>query len=147
MILDAAAPFAAQLAGAQAGHEPGILYWHCGLIIIAVERPGLHLASVQLAIVQQPVKRVKAVVALGTYLTQGFLKRVRVEKFWRQRMILMPSWQTVQPAASASARSGLSAKSTGLELLIWIRKRWPIDKGASVAMAPFGPETLMWPIL
>ncbi len=65
VVVDAMQPFAAELAVVRAAHQGGILARHAGLVTVAVERPGLHLALGELAAVQQLMERVLVVIALG----------------------------------------------------------------------------------
>jgi len=48
-----------------AAHQGGVLARHGGLIAVAVERPGLHLALVEFAAVQQLMEGMLVVIALG----------------------------------------------------------------------------------
>ena len=58
-----AAKIAAQLAVVRPAHQGRILARHAGLVAVAVERPGLHLALVELAAVQQLMERMQIVIA------------------------------------------------------------------------------------
>ncbi len=64
MVDDTAAPFAAILHIGQPRHQRRVLDRDHRLIIVAVQRPGLHLRAGELAVVQQPMKRMQAVVTL-----------------------------------------------------------------------------------
>jgi hypothetical protein len=66
MILDPMAPFLPDTAVAEPRDHDGVLQRNRALVIIAIERPGLDLALVQLAAVQQPVKRMQAVIPRRT---------------------------------------------------------------------------------
>src|SRR5690606_24778696 len=98
------------------------------LVEIAVERPGLHLALVELAAMQEAVEGVQAVIAgfpdmaeLGFELVGGFQFRiggVRAVAHGVHRLISGPWAGMVQPAASRSRRSSDSGRSAGLELLM-----------------------------
>src|ERR1700712_4332265 len=52
MILEPAAPRAAQIRVWQACNEAGVLGRDPALVIVAIEGPGLHLSPVQLAVMQ-----------------------------------------------------------------------------------------------
>ena len=67
-------PLAAQLAVVHAAHQRGVLARHGRLVAVAVERPGLHLALVELAAVQQAMERMLVVVALGADRADGGLE-------------------------------------------------------------------------
>ena len=111
-------PFAPQLAVVHAAHQGGVLARHAGLVAVAVERPGLHLALVELAAVQQAMERVLVVVALGADLADGRLQLGRVVIRRAHRRISMPSKATSQPARSTARRSGPPSRSAGLELFM-----------------------------
>ena len=80
MILDPPPPFAPFLGRRQASHQRGILGRDRGLIIIAIERPGLHLCPVQLAIMQQAMERMVDMIALGADLPQRSFQFIGREK-------------------------------------------------------------------
>ena len=65
MVENAVDPIAPDLAVVTAAHQRRVLPRHGGLIAIAVERPGLDLALVQLAAMQKGMKRMLVVIALG----------------------------------------------------------------------------------
>ena len=71
MVLDAFAPFAPQQRVVHAGENGGVFNWNGGLIIIAVQRPGLHLLIGAKAGVQPVVKAVLVVIARRADLAQG----------------------------------------------------------------------------
>jgi len=110
-------PFAAQVAVVHTAHQGRVLTRHARLIAVAVERPGLHLALVELAAVQQAVEGVLVVVALGADRADGGLELGRGHEAGH-RPISMPSKAISQPARSTWARSGLSSRRTGLELFM-----------------------------
>src|SRR5262245_64692476 len=127
MIQEPVHPRAAQLAVGHPAHERGILARHGGLIAVAVECPGLNLALVQLAPVEQAVEGVLVVVALGSNLADRRLERFGCHGLAHhglahhglaQSAISMPSQAISQPAASTVARSGLSSRRAGLELFM-----------------------------
>ena len=70
MVLDPVPPFEPDAAVAEARDHHGVLDRNRALVIIAVQRPGLHLSLVQLAAVQQPVKRMQIVIARRADLAQ-----------------------------------------------------------------------------
>src|SRR5262249_33763722 len=65
MVHDAMDPIAAKLAVVTTAHQRRVLPRHRRLIAVAVESPGLYLALVQLAAMQQLMKRMLVVVTLG----------------------------------------------------------------------------------
>ena len=71
VIEHAVHPFAPQLAVERAAHQGGVLARHARLVAVAVERPGLHLALVELAAVQEAMEGVLVVVALGADRADG----------------------------------------------------------------------------
>src|SRR6185437_8724195 len=145
VIDEALAPDAAQLAVAGPRDERGILAWDGALIAIAVERPGLHLPLVQPAAMQQPVKRVQVVVALGADATQRGIEPVGSENLGH-RVNSSPSCATVQPAANAAACSGESSSSAGLVLLIWMKILRSTARSRKAAIAPLSPAMLICPM-
>lgn len=64
MVVNAVDPFTPQFAVVHAAHESRVFAWHGLLIAVAVKRPGLHLALVQLAAVQELMERMLVVIAL-----------------------------------------------------------------------------------
>jgi hypothetical protein len=70
VILYPVPPFATYATIAETRDHHGILDRYRALVKVAVQRPGLHLPLVQLAAVQQPVKRVQIVIARGADLAQ-----------------------------------------------------------------------------
>src|SRR5258705_1356140 len=78
MILDPMPPFEPDAAIAEARDHHGVLDRYRALVIIAVQRPGLHLALVQFAAMQQPVKRMQIVIAGGTDVAQRRLQLVGI---------------------------------------------------------------------
>ena len=125
--MDAVNPFAAQLAVMHAAHEGGVLARHRLLIAIAVERPGLHLAFVQLAAMQHLMERMLVVIALLADGADRGLERLlrqgrRVVPLGRRELVhsvtSMPSAPISHPAAFTIARSFDEASSVGLELLM-----------------------------
>src|SRR5258708_3651657 len=71
MVFDAVPPFQPRGAVAEARDHHRVLDRDGALVIIAVQRPGLHLALVQLAAVQEPVKRMQIVVAHRADVAEG----------------------------------------------------------------------------
>jgi hypothetical protein len=74
MVDDPPAPFPAQRRRRQARDQIGVLCRNPGLIVITVERPGLDLSAVELAVAHQVMKRMAVVVALLADLPQGILE-------------------------------------------------------------------------
>src|SRR5690606_13013131 len=114
-----------------AAHQGGVLARHRSLVAVAVERPGLHLALVEPAGVEQAVERVLVVVALSADRADLLLELLGRHR--AHRMTSMPSWATSQPAASIQARSGEPCLSAGFELLICVKMRRPTWSPASAA--------------
>ena len=146
VIVDAMDPFAAQLAIMHAADEGGVLARHRLLIAIAVERPGLHLALVELAAVQQLMKRMLVVIALGADGADRGLefggrperrKVVRGAASFIARTS-MPSSPIVQPAARGARARSNAASSTGLELLMWTNTFRSTPSVAKAAIEPSG---------
>ena len=73
MVDQAAAPFAAQVGRRQPREQRRVLPRDRGLVVVAVQRPGLDLALRQLPAMQQAMEGVEDVVALGADRAQrGF---------------------------------------------------------------------------
>jgi len=70
MVDEAAAPFAADVAILATADQAGILQRNAGLIVIAVERPCLHLAFGALAGMKPVMERMQAVIAPGADVAQ-----------------------------------------------------------------------------
>src|SRR6202158_2782162 len=125
MVLDPVPPFKTDAAVAEARDHHGVLDRNGALIIVAVQRPGLHLALVQFAAVQQPVKRVQIVITGSADLAQRRFQVFRaIEPHGAgerkgcgrvQSVISIPSAGISQPAPSAMARSPESCSKTWLE--------------------------------
>src|ERR1700759_185104 len=116
MILDAMAPFHPDLAVAEARDHHRILQRNGRLVVVAVQRPRLHLALVELAAVQQAMERMQAVIARGADLAQrrlelgGAVERYALADRARRHSgcghyihstISVPSAPICQPAPSA----------------------------------------------
>src|SRR5882724_11247773 len=161
MVLDPVPPFHPDGAVAEARDHHRVLERDRALIIIAVQRPGLHLALVQLAAMQQPVKRMQAVVACRADLAQrcfqlaGAVQRYALAD--RQgghsvgghhvhSTISVPSEGICQPAPSAILRSADPRNKAGLELLICRNSFWPISRPASCSIAPRSPDIAICPM-
>ena len=63
MVLDAVPPFQPDGAIAEARDHHRVLDGNRALVIISVQRPGLHLSLVELAAMQQVMERMQAVIA------------------------------------------------------------------------------------
>jgi hypothetical protein len=110
MVLDAAAPFAAQVGRGQAREKRGVLRGNAGLIVVAVERPGLDLRLGQLPRVQQPVEGVQDVVALGADRRELRFQFLGADGFGsRSKRDLHPVLGDVPAGGGRCARSGLSS--------------------------------------
>ena len=127
MILDPLAPFTPQARLVHAGQHGRILDGDHRLVIVAIQRPGLHLAERALTAVQPFVEAVTVVIALGADPAQGRLEGSRVEEFTVEmrrglgrthRANSIPSWATCHPAASTRTRSADPSTRTGLVLLM-----------------------------
>src|SRR5262249_40757131 len=134
------------------------------LVIIAVQRPGLHLTLVELAAVQQAVERMQAVIAGGADVAQrclefrGIIERHaladRIGAYLGDDVhnsISVPSAGICQPAFSAILRSAEPCSSAGLELLICRNTRLSIATSARLSIAPLCPDIeicpMPWPVL
>src|SRR5207302_2878228 len=156
MVLDPMPPFAPDAAIAEARDHHGILDRNCALVIVAVQRPGLHLSLVQLATVQQPVKRMQVVIARradlserGFQFLRAFQRRAGTEREGAHdvhSVISVPSAGICQPARSAILRSGEPRNSAGLELLICRNIFWPISRPARLSIAPLSPDIAICPM-
>src|SRR5882757_1210900 len=161
MVLDAVPPFHPDAAVAKTRDHHRVLDRDRALIIIAVQRPGLHLALVELAAMQQAVKRMQAVIAGRADLAQGcFQFAGAVERYAladRQgrhsvgghhvhSTISVPSEGICQPAASAILRSADPCNKAGLELLICRNSFWPISRPAKASIAPRSPDIAICPM-
>ncbi len=116
VIDEAAAPFAARGLVLAARDQARILDRDHRLIIVAVERPGLHLALAAGAAVQELVKRVQAVIAPRADVAQARLQFVGAQKF--HSTISIPSSATSKPAASTFRRAAEPSIRIGLVLLM-----------------------------
>src|SRR3954464_13462951 len=161
MVLDAVPPFQPDGAVAEARDHHRVLDRNRALVIVAVQRPGLHLSLVQFAAVQQAVKRMQIVIARRTDLAQrrfqffgAFQGRGSTERegchpvqgHRVQSTISVPSAGICQPARSAILRSGESRSSAGLELLICKNIFLPISRWANAAIAPWSPDIAICPM-
>src|ERR1700722_3185616 len=161
MVFYPVPPFEPDAAVAEARDHDGVLDRNGALVIITVQRPGLHLALVQLAAVQQAVKRMQAVIARRADVAEcGFkvfgacqrgasTKRKGchgVQTIGVQSTISIPSVGICQPACSAVLRSAESRSNTGLELLICRNIFWPTSRLASAAIAPESPDIAICPM-
>ncbi len=122
-------PLAAQLAVVRAGHQRGVLARHRRLVAVAVERPRLHLALVELAAVQEAMERVLVVVALGADRADGGLQLRRRHQAARTRtcggdtrQAACPSWRAAA-AWHRGRRNSRRARSPGSRRVR--PRRWP----------------------
>src|SRR5580698_901198 len=150
MIGDPMHPLAAQVAIFAARNEGRVLARDGGLIDEAVQRPGLHLPLVELAVMQKAVERMQVVVAHGTDRSKRRLERIGSHRFGGSmdvhEAISIPSNAISQPAAFTFASSGDPSMSIGFELLMWMRMRRTCAWRASASSVPPGPDTGMWPM-
>ena len=121
MILDALAPLPPILGIGHPGQDRRILDRDHRLIIIAVERPGLHLFIGALTAVQAALKPMQVMVALGTDLAQPGLELAvaQLGSGVLTAYTSIPSKPTSHPARSTLTRSVESSIRTGFVLLIW----------------------------
>src|SRR5262245_23202824 len=151
MVLDAMPPFHADGAIAEARDHDRVLQRDRALIVVAVQRPGLHLALVELAAVQQPVEWMQAVIARRADLAQR-----RFQILWRVELdaladgegghsscgrhvhseISVPSAGICQPARSRVLRSSEPFSHAGLELLICKNTFRAMSRPAKLSIAP-----------
>src|ERR1700735_4723292 len=166
VILDSVPPFESDAAVAKARDHDGILDRNGALVIIAVQRPGLHLPLVEFAAVQQPVKRMQTVIARRADLAQcGFkvfgacqrgtrtqregchgVQSIGFRSTGVQSTISIPSVGICQPACSAVLRSAESRSHAGLELLICRKIFLSISRLARAAIAPESPDIAICPM-
>src|SRR6266568_4918756 len=105
VVVEPAAPFTPQLLIVAARDQVGVLLRDLGLVVVAVERPGLHLSPAATAAVQKVVKRMTAVIAPRTDVAQARLQ-LGFTKQAGHRTISCPSSATSQPWVVTRARSG-----------------------------------------
>src|SRR5260221_4347885 len=148
-------PLDAGGAVAEPGDHHRVLERDRALVIITVQRPGLHLALIELAAVQQPMERMQVVVARRADLAEHrfqFLGAVERDALAdRQRghsrcsysgcrdvhsVISVPSAGICQPALSAALRSSEPCSKAGLELLICKNIFRPMSSPARLWIAP-----------
>src|SRR5882762_3880348 len=161
MVLDPVPPFKPDAAVAEARDHHRVLDRNGALVIIAVQRPGLHLSLVQFAAVQQPVERMQIVIARGADMAERsfqFLGAVQGRAAtardgghfvpWSDvhSVISVPSAGICQPACSAIVRSAESRSSAGLELLICRKIFLPISRPARLSIAPAPPDIAICPM-
>jgi len=77
VIFNSVPPFQPDAAVAEARDHHGVLDGDRALVIIAVQRPGLYLPLVQLAAVQQPVKRMQIVIARSPDMAKSCFEFLR----------------------------------------------------------------------
>src|SRR6202051_1763667 len=163
MVLDPMPPFHPDAAVAEPRDHHGVLERNGALVIVTIQRPGLHLSLVELAAMQQPVKRMQIVIAHGTDMAEccfqffGAIERraateregghpVRGLGVDVHSVISMPSAGICQPARSTLLRSGEACSSAGLELLICKNIFRPISRPARLSIAPLSPDIEICPI-
>src|SRR5258708_31127640 len=150
MVGDPVHPLAAQFAILAARDQRSVLARDGRLVDEAVKRPGLHLALVELAVVQKAMKRMQVVIAHRADGPQRGLERIGSHRFrWRMYVhgeTSIPSNAISQPAAFTFASSGDPSMRIGFELLMWMRMRRTCAWRASDSSVPPGPDTGMWPM-
>src|SRR5690348_12202825 len=80
MVDETRAPGAPQVGGGEPGNKARILDRYLALVVVAIERPSLYLATVQLPAVQQLMKGVAIVIALGADGSKRRFQRVGGEQ-------------------------------------------------------------------
>src|SRR5262249_8086598 len=98
MINQAATPLAAQDPVFTSGDQARVLDRDHGLIIVAIERPGLNLSFGALTAMQLLMERMQTVIAPRTDVVQPFLKLAGREQ--HHNTISIPSSAISHPAAS-----------------------------------------------
>src|SRR4030088_2380733 len=126
MIFYSVPPLQPDAAVAEARDHHRVLDRNGALVIIAVQRPGLHLSLVELAAMQQTVKRMQVMVTRGADPAQRRFqlfgapeRRIAAERedchpvqgHRVQSVISVPSAGICQPARSAMLRSGEAGSS------------------------------------
>ena len=102
MVDQARTPFAADVGILATRDQARILHRDHGLVVVAIERPGLDLTLAALAAVQQMMERMQAMIATRADVAQAGLELVGREQF--HSTILSPSSAISQPAASTLRR-------------------------------------------
>ena len=107
VVHDAVQPLAPQFAIVATAHERGVLPWHGRLVAVAIQRPGLHLALIQLAAMKKLMKGVFVVVLRGADCAQLRLEFVGAQNlghgptsslgFLARRFLSLASLKTVSP--------------------------------------------------
>src|ERR1700733_11701646 len=163
MVFDSVPPFHANAAIAKARDHHRILDRDRALVIVAVQRPGLHLSLVELTAVQQPVKGMQAVIARLSDETEcGFQFRGAVQhgfaaerkrghpcKFRRlgtQSVNSVPSAGICHPARITALRSSESCSKAGFELLICRNIFRSMPRFSRAAIAPVSPDIAICPM-
>src|SRR5262249_27929097 len=161
VILDAMPPFDSRGAVAETRDHNRVLDRNRALVIVPVQRPGLHLTLVELAAVQKPMERMQAVIACRADPAQRRFELARIVEgnpladrigghgvrgHDVHSTISVPSAGICQPARSAILRSCELFSSAGFELLICRNTFLSISRLASVSMAPRSPDIAICPI-
>ncbi len=120
VIDDALAPDPPQRRVFHARQDRGVLQWNAALVFEAVQGPGLHLPTIELAVMQQRMEWMLVVIQTRTDGTQVCFQLIGAEQR-THRAISRPSWATSQPLARAVANSGDWVLSTGLVVLRWMK--------------------------
>src|SRR5215470_14118969 len=98
-----AAPFPPDIRIRAARNQARVLYRNHGLVVVAVERPGLDLTLGAPSAMKQVMERVQTVIAPCSDVTQLCFQLIRCEQC-RHSSILIPSSATSKPAASTARR-------------------------------------------
>src|SRR5580704_13323016 len=143
VIGKAAPPFAARRLVVAARDQARVLDRDHGLVIVAVERPGLDLALAAFAAVQELVERMQPVITPRADVAQRRFQLLRCHQL--HSTISRPSSAISQPAATTRSRSGEPSIRIGLVLLMCTKMR-RARKPASASSEPSGPSSGIWPM-
>ena len=140
VIDQAAAPFAARCGIFATRDQARILDRDHGLIIVAIERPGLHLAFAAGAAVQELVERMQPVVAPRADVAQACFKFVAAQQ--RSQRDLHAVFRDLEARGFDPSALGEPSIRIGLVLLMWVKIRRP-PRPASAASVPSAPSSGM----
>src|SRR3974390_3329312 len=119
MVDQAASPYAPRFRIGAPRDQARVFHRDHRLIIVAIERPSLHLTPRAFATVQELMKRMQPVIACGPNLAQTRFEFVRRQQI--QSTISIPSSAISKPASSTLRRSSEPWTKIGFVLLIWVR--------------------------
>src|SRR5205085_7675769 len=97
VVDEASAPLPPQRRVVAARDQARVLHRDHRLIVIAVQRPRLHLALAALSAVQEAVERMQAVIAPGADVAQRRFQRLRAQKGHRQSVLTERSPSRLPP--------------------------------------------------